>query len=151
MTAPQENSDAAARYSADVEQEHEIAQLKSELDGLKASRIAYANEFPLNADGEPDVGNIHANIRSLKAQLAEAKSRIKELETPTIFWDFNNPEHGAFDSLYSAICDGDFDEGTEVSFMTARALPTKTVRITRDSDGDYDYEYIDAVKGESNA
>ena len=64
-----------------------------------------------------------------------------------MFWDFDNPEHGEFDSPYYAICDGDFDEGAEVSFMTARALPTTTVRITRDSEGNYDYEYIDATKG----
>lgn len=40
---------------------------RQERDGLRAARIAYANEFPLNADGEPDVGSIHANIRALKA------------------------------------------------------------------------------------
>lgn len=34
---------------------------------LEAARIAYASEFPLNEDGEPDTGNIHANIRKLKA------------------------------------------------------------------------------------
>lgn len=87
-------------------------------------------------------------IDTLRAQLAEAQRRIKELETPTMFWDFDNPEHEAFDSPYYAICDGDFDEGEEVSFMTARALPTKTVRVTRDSEGNYDYEYIDAARGE---
>lgn len=89
-------------------------------------------------------------IDTLRAQLAEAQRRIKELETPTMFWYFNNPEHEAFDSPYYAICDGDFDEGAEVSFMTARSLPTKTVRVTRDSEGDYDYEYIDAAKEKKN-
>lgn len=89
-------------------------------------------------------------IDTLLTQLAEAQRRIKELETPTMFWDFNNPEHGAFDSPYYAICEGDFDEGAEVSFVTARALPTKTVRVTRDSEGNYGYEYIDAAKGEKN-
>ena len=93
---------------------------------------------------------LRKEIDTLRAQLAEAQRRIKELETPTMFWDFNNPEHGAFGSPYYAICDGDFDEGAEVSFMTARALPTKTVRVTRDSEGRYDYEYIDAAKGEKN-
>ena len=38
--------------------------------GLKAARIAYASEFEPDADGDPDVGNIHANIRALKAQLS---------------------------------------------------------------------------------
>lgn len=89
-------------------------------------------------------------ILELTAQLTEAQRRIKELETPTMFWDFNNPEHGAFDSPYYAICDGDFDEGAEVSLITARSLPTKTVRVTRDSEGNYDYEYIDSVKGTNN-
>ena len=101
------------------------------------------------------IGVSHLNeaadaIDNLRTQLAEAQRRIKELETPTMFWDFNNPEHGAFDSPYYAICDGDFDEGAEVSFTTARALPTKTVRVTRDSEGSYDYEYIDTAKGEKN-
>ena len=41
---------------------------------LEAARIAYASEFPVNADGDPDVGNIHANIRALKAELAAAKA-----------------------------------------------------------------------------
>ena len=50
-----------------------IRALIAERNEWQASRIAYANEFPLNADGEPDVVNIHANIRSLKAQLAEAQ------------------------------------------------------------------------------
>lgn len=40
--------------------------LEAEVSGLRAARIAYASEFPLNTDGEPDVGNIHANIRAMK-------------------------------------------------------------------------------------
>lgn len=39
-------------------------------DGLKAARIAYAMEFPLDKDGEPDLDNIHANIRALKDKVA---------------------------------------------------------------------------------
>lgn len=42
----------------------------AEIAALKAQRCAYANEFPLNADGEPDTGNIHANIRAMKAEIA---------------------------------------------------------------------------------
>lgn len=42
----------------------------SRADALEAARIAYASEFPPNVDGEPDVGNIHANIRKLKDALA---------------------------------------------------------------------------------
>lgn len=43
-----------------------MSDLKSEIDTLKAALIAYASEFPPNADGDPDTGNIHQNIRQLK-------------------------------------------------------------------------------------
>ena len=57
-----------------------IRALIAERNEWQASRIAYANEFPLNADGEPDVVNVHANIRSLKAQLAEAQKDSERLK-----------------------------------------------------------------------
>ena len=57
-----------------------IRALIAERNEWQASRIAYANEFPLNADGEPDVVNVHANIRSLKAQLAEAQRDSERLD-----------------------------------------------------------------------
>ena len=85
-------------WDAAVEQEGEIRSLKAQLDELKAARIAYANEFPLNADGEPDVGNIHANIRSLKAQLAEAQRDAERLD-----WII---EHRAYVVSDPDCCDG---------------------------------------------
>jgi len=48
-----------------------IEQQASRIAGLEASRIAYASEFPLDAEGLPDVGNIHANIRAMKTRAAE--------------------------------------------------------------------------------
>ena len=42
---------------------------------LEAVRMAYAWEFPLNEDGEPDVGSIHQNIRALKAE----RDRLRDL------------------------------------------------------------------------
>ena len=53
----------------------EIERLRAEVSELRAARIAYASEFPETKDGGPDTGNIHTNIRSLKARaelLAEA-------------------------------------------------------------------------------
>ena len=47
---------------------HAPSVLAAQLSEHKAARIAYASEFPQGADGEPDVGNIHANIRALKAE-----------------------------------------------------------------------------------
>lgn len=58
-------------------QEHWCRQAATELRSqhariaeLEAARIAYASEFEPDAEGDPDVGNIHANIRALKAQLS---------------------------------------------------------------------------------
>lgn len=50
----------------------------SRISGLEAARIAYASEFPPNADGEPDVGNIHANIRKLKASSEDSRAKVLE-------------------------------------------------------------------------
>ncbi len=44
--------------------------LKARIAEMEAARIAYASEFPLSGNGEPDVGSIHQNIRALKAQIA---------------------------------------------------------------------------------
>ncbi len=41
----------------------EMAELRAELSEYKAARVAYASEFPLDEDGQPDVGSIHQNIR----------------------------------------------------------------------------------------
>jgi DNA repair exonuclease SbcCD ATPase subunit len=69
--------------------------LRADVAELRAARIAYASEFPATADGDPDTGNIHANIRSLKARaerledaLREAKELIYELTgDPNFFVD----------------------------------------------------------------
>jgi chromosome segregation ATPase len=47
-----------------------IVELEGRIAELEAARIAYASEFKPDADGDPDVGNIHANIRAMKAQLS---------------------------------------------------------------------------------
>lgn len=43
------------------------------------SRRAYASEFAPDADGEHDTGNIHQNIRALKAECAQYRSQRDEL------------------------------------------------------------------------
>ena len=48
-----------------------IESLQSRTGELCAARIAYASEFPPDADGLPDTGIIHANIRAMKARVAE--------------------------------------------------------------------------------
>lgn len=45
----------------------QVEKLTEERDGLKAARYAYATEFPLDDEGQPDVGSIHQNIRALKS------------------------------------------------------------------------------------
>lgn len=51
-----------------------LRNLYARIAELEAARIAYASEFEPDASGDPDVGNIHANIRAMKAKLAAAQS-----------------------------------------------------------------------------
>lgn len=57
----------------------ECERLKSELDSHKAARIAYASEFPLDEDGNPDVGSIHQNIRTLKSECEKLRQAFDKL------------------------------------------------------------------------
>lgn len=57
----------------------EIEALRAEVSGLRAARIAYANEFPATEDGDPDTGNIHANIRALKARAEQLAAEVESL------------------------------------------------------------------------
>ncbi len=51
---------------------------------LEAARIAYASEFALDENGDPDVGSIHANIRKLKSRIRLQEARITELDSKVI-------------------------------------------------------------------
>lgn len=64
----------ASRYSADL-----TMQALETVASLQAARCAYANEFPLNVEGEPDIGSIHANIRTMKAENAALKEKNRAL------------------------------------------------------------------------
>ncbi len=52
---------------------------EAERNEYRASRIGYASEFPMDADGCPDVGNIHANIRKLKEERDAAVKYVAEV------------------------------------------------------------------------
>jgi len=49
------------------------------VDSLLAARRACASEFPPDAEGEPDEGRIHENIRKLKAALEAAAADKREM------------------------------------------------------------------------
>jgi hypothetical protein len=61
--------DAKQNFTAPPAPEAGISWRESE---IKSALIAYALEFPLTNDGDPDVGNIHANIRALKKRADDA-------------------------------------------------------------------------------
>jgi len=76
--------------------EAERDEARAELAGHKAARMAYASEFPLNEEGEPDVGSIHQNIRALKAELARLTTKRLWVwrnfsATKRELWVFDNP------------------------------------------------------------
>jgi len=59
----------------------ELRRLHIEVGQYKAARIGYASEFPVNAEGLPDVENIHRNIRNMKFmrdELLQALIKVQE-------------------------------------------------------------------------
>jgi hypothetical protein len=84
--------------------ESEIDRLRRDLAeansaGFNAARVAYASEFPPNAEGEPDVGSIHQNIRALKAQLAEARELLLGVRK-NLRWPMPDPPKPGEDWVY---------------------------------------------------
>jgi len=59
-----------------------LSAVTAERDGLAAARMAYANEFAPDENGDPDVGNVHANIRALKAE----RDRLRGTVEATYEW-----------------------------------------------------------------
>lgn len=57
-----------------------LSAVTAERDGLAAARMAYANEFAPDENGDPDVGNVHANIRALKAERDRLENELEQTE-----------------------------------------------------------------------
>lgn len=57
---------ASVGYQLHMDTAAELRRLHIEVGQYKAARIGYASEFPVNAEGLPDVENIHRNIRNMK-------------------------------------------------------------------------------------
>lgn len=54
----------------------ELRRQHTRIAELEAACIAYASELKPDADGDPDVGNIHANIRALKAEIGKLQQQL---------------------------------------------------------------------------
>jgi len=63
-----------------VWQAGQIGQHLDRIKELEAARFAYASEFGLDEEGQPDKGSIHQNIRALKAKCAELEALRKDAE-----------------------------------------------------------------------
>ena len=63
-----------------------IEVLQSRIGELCAARIAYASEFAPDAEGLPDTGSIHANIRAMKARVTELESRLDIAPMHSVEW-----------------------------------------------------------------
>lgn len=101
-----------------------LSAVTAERDGLAAARMAYANEFAPDENGDPDVGNVHANIRALKAE----RDRLKE--EMGILWKkldkFDSQSHGI-----TALAENE-RLGTEVEALRKDAERWNYVRIQGD-------------------
>jgi len=56
-----------------------LSAVTAERDGLAAARMAYASEFAPDENGDQDVGNVHANIRALKAERDQLRAEVEAL------------------------------------------------------------------------
>ncbi|HDR9497638.1 TPA: hypothetical protein QDC06_000840 [Burkholderia cepacia] len=63
-----------------LEAQGAFEEMDRENNGLRAARIAYASEFESDAEGLPDTGNIHTNIRKLKAELKAREADRRDAE-----------------------------------------------------------------------
>ena len=61
-----------------------LSAVTAERDGLEAARMAYASEFAPDENGDPDVGNVHANIRALKDERDRLREEVAEMAAGTI-------------------------------------------------------------------
>ena len=89
----------------------ELRRLHIEVGQYKAARIGYASEFPVNAEGLPDVENIHRNIRNMKFMRDELLEALKAMV--------------ALDEEHCQRCQGDEDVCREV--RQARAAIAKAM------------------------
>lgn len=68
---------ASVGYQLHMDTAAELRRLHIEVGQYKAARIGYASEFPVNAEGLPDVENIHRNIRNMKFMRDEQLEALK--------------------------------------------------------------------------
>jgi uncharacterized protein YeaC (DUF1315 family) len=73
---PDAATELRRQHARTVELEEMLRREVQHSAGLKAARIAYASEFKPDANGDPDVGNIHANIRKLKAEVGKLQRKL---------------------------------------------------------------------------
>ena len=70
-----------------------LSAVTAERDALAAARMAYANEFAPNENGDPDVGNVHANIRALKTERDQLRAEVETLRKVIRAALYYVPEH----------------------------------------------------------
>lgn len=102
---------------AAVHERLRVNEVEKTLAELEAARYAYASEFPLAEDGEPDKGSIHQNIRALKAETALLRAdaaRLNWIESkgwPLMGWTCRDSVTGRGYRLH---------QGAQYLSMTAR-------------------------------
>lgn len=79
---------------------------------LRSQRRAYASEFPMHEDGEPDEGRVHENIRKLKAELEAAAADKRDAERYRYLRSRpESVEPGRIDVVYWSALDESANEG----------------------------------------
>lgn len=109
----------------------ELLDAYDRLAALEAARLAYASEFPLNAEGEPDTDNIHQNIRALKQRLAELEEELASArEAERVQRERAERERGRAHLYRNAVPESaDYVDALDHIMRTARRSRTQSRRL----------------------
>lgn len=83
-------------------------------------------------------------IEQLQNEITTLKAKIKELSTPSLFWEVDNPENGA-ECIYDLISDFYEEDtiGKIIEFQVAAILPNIKVKVLgEDEDSSIKIEYL---------
>lgn len=130
----------SANYKRIAAGRPDAAEVRKQLDEMKAARLAYASEFPLNADGEPDVGSIHGNIRNLKKEIAELRDdaarieiHLHEMQVNEHYRERKFNEIVKLDSADGLVRFGRIDEVRKAALEDAKGTAVRQVELYAES------------------
>ena len=102
----------------------QVSWLEAYRNGLNAARFAYASEFGLDEEGQPDVGSIHQNIRALKAERDQLREAIKKQSNAVTLFQKVASENARHSADANLLREADLSTAEAKSVAEANAILT---------------------------